>query len=73
MEAFDFSYKMMSNQQFLSTSTIDTLSLTFLTNICFNNFFAYELTEPQIDFLNYKVPFFTLYKISESSDPLNGG
>jgi hypothetical protein len=29
--------------------------------------------ELHIDFLNSKEPFLTFYKISESSEPLNGG
>lgn len=73
IDAFDFYYKMMSNQQFLNTSPTVILSFTFLTNICFNNFFAYELIELHIDFLNSKIPFFTFSNISESSEPLNGG
>ena len=63
----------MLNQLCLVSYYADCLFFTFRYSIRVMSDFAEELTLFQTDFLNYKGPFLTLYRILVSSLPLKGG
>ena len=72
-DTFDFYVKISLNQGTFNIYSALMRYFILRFNICFINFFPYELTIFQMGFLNSTAEFLTFSSISASVGPLNGG